>query len=299
VLIDGAAMPRGDELPDPLKLLTRRHAVQLRYDRFGADGGSLARALKEALGGPAPVPRAGSDLASRVRPGSGESFGDFTGGPEMVVVPAGEFRMGTAAGETAALVKEYGDEFAEYFRRENPRHKVVIPRGYAVGKFAVTRGEFSEFVNATGHKVPDEAYVWDGSKWELTKGRSFRNPGFSQDDNHPVVCVSWDDAQAYVKWLKAKTGKTYRLLSEAEWEYAARAGTAMPFWWGSSISTDRANDCNYIFGGGSKSEYGQKTVAVDSFKANPWGLHQVHGNVWEWVEDCWNGSYKDKPPALL
>ena len=99
-------------------------------------------------------------------------------------------------------------------------------------------------------------------------------------------------------WLSRKTGKTYRLLSEAEREYVARAGTTTPFWWGSTISTSQANyDGNYTYGGGPKGEYRQKTVPVDSFQPNPWGLYQVHGNVWEWVEDCWNDSYRARRPT--
>ena len=182
------------------------------------------------------------------------------------------------------------------FKYEGPQHKVTIAKPFAVGRFAVTRGEFGAFVNETGYSVPDEAYTFEGGKYELRKGRSFRNPGFAQDDSHPVVCVNWDDAKAYVQWLSGKTGKDYRLLSEAEWEYACRAGTQTPFWWGSSISTEQANyDGNYTFGGGKKGEYRQRTVPVKSFQPNPWGLYQVHGNVWEWCEDCWNENYNDAP----
>jgi formylglycine-generating enzyme required for sulfatase activity len=99
-----------------------------------------------------------------------------------------------------------------------------------------------------------------------------------------------------VAWLSRKTGKAYRLLSEAEREYAARAGTTTPFWWGSSISTTQANyDGNYTYGSGSKGEYRQKTVPVDMFQPNAWGLYQVHGNVWDWVEDCYHDSYAGAP----
>src|SRR5262249_7987984 len=112
----------------------------------------------------------------------------------------------------------------------------------------------------------------------------------------PVINVSWDDTQQYVKWLSGKTGKTYRLLTGAEWEYVARAGTTTPFWWGSSISPSQANYAgDYTYAGGPKGEYRGKTVAVDSFAPNPWGLYNVHGNVWEWVQDCWNDSYDGAP----
>ncbi|MGB9164126.1 MAG: formylglycine-generating enzyme family protein, partial [Rhodomicrobium sp.] len=121
-------------------------------------------------------------------------------------------------------------------------------------------------------------------------------PGFSQDDSHPVVCVNWDDAKAYAEWLSDKTGKAYRLPSEGEWEYACRAGIITPFWWGSSISTDRANyDGRFTFGDNNKGECRQKTVPVKSFDPNPWGLYQIHGNVWEWCEDSWNDTYNHAP----
>jgi formylglycine-generating enzyme required for sulfatase activity len=99
--------------------------------------------------------------------------------------------------------------------------------------------------------------------------------------------VSWHDAQAYVRWLSDKTGHTYRLLSDVEWEYVARAGTATPFWWGRTISTTQANyDGNLVYGNGAKGEYRKRTVPVDSFEGNGWGLYNIHGNVWEWVADC-------------
>ncbi len=173
---------------------------------------------------------------------------------------------------------------------------MTIPKPFAVGRFPVTRGEFAVFVKEGAYTFPDEACTCEGGKWEMRKGRSFRNPGFAQDDSHPVVCVNWDDAKAYAKWLSGKTGKDYRLLSEAEWEYACRAGTSTPFWLGTSISTAQANyDGNSTFGGGRKGEYRQRTVPVMSFEPNPWGLYQVHGNVDEWCEDCWNESYNDAP----
>ena len=108
--------------------------------------------------------------------------------------------------------------------------------------------------------------------------------------------VSWENAKAYVDWLSRKTGKRYRLLSEAEWEYVARAGTTGPFHFGSTISADQANyNGNYTYDSGRKGVYRRKTLPVGSFPANGFGLHDVHGNVWEWVEDCWHGSYSGAP----
>ena len=173
--------------------------------------------------------------------------------------------MGTAQAEIDKLSQEYKD-WTDWFKREGPQHKVTIAKPFAVGRFAVTRGEFSAFVNETGYSVPDEAQTFEGDEYELRKDRSFRNSGFGQDDSHPVVCVNWDDAKAYVQWLSGKTGKDYRLLSEAEWEYACRAGTATPFWWGSSISTEQANyNGNHAFGGGKRANTGREPFRRNRF----------------------------------
>src|SRR5262245_4149223 len=132
-------------------------------------------------------------------------------------------------------------------------------------------------------------------------GCSELRPGADQGwgrGQQPVIHISWDDAVAYVAWLSKTTGRTYRLMSEAEREYAARAGTTTPFWWGASISTSQANyDGSHSYNSGPVGGHPQKTVAVNSFAPNPWGLYQVHGNVWEWVEDCYNDSYRGAPVA--
>jgi formylglycine-generating enzyme required for sulfatase activity len=202
-------------------------------------------------------------------PGAGKTewFQDFAGAPEMVVIPADSFMMGSPESEPERL------------SGEGPQHKVTIAKPFAVGRFALTFDEWDAALAAGGvqHKPRDQGW-----------GRGRR----------PVINVSWDDAKAYIAWLNGQVaGKPYRLLSEAEWEYACRAGTDMPFWWGSSITPEQANyNGNYVYaGGGAKGEYRQKTVPVESFEANPWGLYQVHGNVWEWCEDCWNGAYYGAP----
>jgi formylglycine-generating enzyme required for sulfatase activity len=199
----------------------------------------------------------------------GAVFQDAPFGPEMVVVPAGKFLMGSP------------DDEPQRDDDEGPQHEVTFARPFAVGRHSVTRGQFAAFVNATGHNA---AGPW-------------RKPGFRQDDSHPVVCVSWDDAKTYAAWLAKIAGCPYRLLTEAEWEYVARAGTTTPFWWGSSITPEQANyNGNYLYeGGGSKGEYRQGTVPVGSFDPNPWGLYNVHGNVWEWCEDTWHDNYNGAP----
>ena len=188
----------------------------------------------------------------------GREFQDCAGCPEMVVVPAGEYMMGSRYGVG------YNDE--------RPRHRVRIGDVFAVGKYEVTFAEWDACVVAGGCG----GYRPDDAGW----GRGRR----------PVVNVSWGDAQAYVEWLSRKTGERYRLLSEGEWEYVARAGTETAYWWGEEIGSERAN-CN---GCGSRWN-GEKTAPVGSFEANGFGLHDVHGNVWEWVEDCWHGNYGGAP----
>ncbi len=215
-----------------------------------------------------------------IRPGSGVSFKDCPDCPEMVIAPSGSFIMGSPGG---------GDY-------EGPQHKVTILKPFAVGQFAITRGQFAKFVNATGHNTDGDCETWTGSAWPQQTPATWRSAGFSQEDDHPVVCVSWNDAKAYVAWLSTNTGASYRLLSEAEREYVARAGTTTPFWWGASITTEQANyDGTEVYAGGTKGEYRARTLPVKSLKPNPWGLYQVHGNAFDWVEDCWHDSYIGAP----
>ena len=180
--------------------------------------------------------------------------------PEMVVVPAGAFTMGSPASE----VPRDGDE--------GPQHPVTIPRPFAVGRNEVTFVEW-------------DACAADGG----CGGYRPDDQGWGRGDR-PAIYVSWDDAKSYAAWLSRKTGKAYRLLSEAEWEYAARAGTTTRYWWGDAIGRNLAN-CR-----GCESPWdGKQTAPVGSFLVNGFGLHDMLGNVWEWVEDCWHGSYEGAP----
>jgi formylglycine-generating enzyme required for sulfatase activity len=180
--------------------------------------------------------------------------------PEMVVVPTGSFTMGSPNNEEGRSADE------------GPQHRVTFSQPFAAGRFPVTFDEWDACVADGGcnnYKPADEGW-----------GRGRR----------PVINVSWDEAKAYVTWLSGKTGRTYRLLSESEREYVTRAGTTTRFWWGSSISTNEAN-YDFRFYAGATGEYRQKTLPVDSFHLNPWGLYQVHGNVYDWVEDCFHDTY--------
>jgi formylglycine-generating enzyme required for sulfatase activity len=215
---------------------------------------------------------------------SKKTFKDCVECPVMIVVPAGQFMMGTPEGEPKR-VKEHEAQV-----------RVSIIKPFAVGVFAVTRGEFAAFASATRHKADSGCYTRTGAEWKEQPHRSWRSPGFAQDDRHPVTCINWNDAKAYVSWLSSKTGKTYRLLSEAEREYVTRAGTTTPFWWGSSLSANQANyKATDTYGEGTKGQWRQRTVRVDSFRANAWGLYNVHGNAWDWTEDCWSDKNTDNP----
>ena len=198
-----------------------------------------------------------------------QRFRDCRDCPEMVVVPSGSFRMGSPS-----------DEEGRY-KHEGPIHQVRIAKPFAVGVYEVTFAEWDACVAAGGCG----GYRPDAGSW----GRGRR----------PVVNVSWDDVQSYVEWLSRRTGHRYRLLSESEWEYVARAGTTTPFHTGLTISTVRSNyNGLYSYPGNVSNLNGvwrRQTLPVGSFPANGFGLHDVHGNVWEWVQDCWNFSYRGAP----
>ena len=180
-----------------------------------------------------------------VKPGSGQSFKDCPTCPEMVVVPAGSFMMGSPESEPGR-----GSD-------EGPQRRVTIAKPFAVGKFEVTFAEWDACVKAG--QCGDEG--WGNGR-------------------RPAINMSWYDAKQYVAWLSKTTRESYRLLSEAEWEYAARAGTTTSYSWGDDFDASLANS--------NKGE----TVAVGEYAANHFGLHDMHGNVWEWVEDCWNDDYR-------
>ena len=229
-------------------------------------------------------------------PQPGETFSEALAsggtGPEMVVIPAGEFRMGCLS---------YDDDCSD---DEKPVHDVRIGQSFALSKYEVTRAEFSRFAGSTGYSTGNSCRIYEGGKWEERSGRSWRSPGFEQSEAHPVICVNWQDAKAFVAWLSRETGVRYRLPSEAEWEYAARAESVTKYYFGS----EAAPLCRWGNGADltAKDRYSGWNVAscrdgyvhtapVGTFAPNAFGLHDMHGNVWEWVEDCWNGSYHSAP----
>ncbi len=261
-------------------------------------------------------------------PAAGATFRDCTDCPEMVVVPAGTFRMGSTKDRALS-------EF------ETPRHEVRIVTDFAVARLEVSRGQFAAFVKETGYA----AFQGKGCgvlrhsdlQWLQDEARDWRNPGFEQGDDHPAVCVSWDDAKAYADWMAKKTGKPYRLLSEAEWEYAALAGSRGHRPWGDDekaacahanvwdetyekvrglpIRGDRApgtgtgpairDRAGNPFKGKQTKEWFLEyhwcadaylfTSPTGKYSANAYGLHDMIGNAWEWVEDCLNATYSGAP----
>jgi formylglycine-generating enzyme required for sulfatase activity len=215
-----------------------------------------------------------ASVAQAEKKGAGEAsarvFRDCPSCPEMVVAPAGEFLMGSPDTERGR-----GSD-------EGPQRKVAFAQEFAAGKYEVTFSEWDACVADRGCSYNPSDEGWG-------RGR------------HPVVNVSYNDVKQYIDWLSRKTGKEYRLLSEAEWEYAARAQTKTsdannPFSTGATINYRQANyDANFTYGSGQQGAYRQKTTDVGSFPKNAFGLYDMHGNVWEWVQDCYKPSYEGAP----
>ena len=223
--------------------------------------------------------------------------------PEIVIVPAGSFMMGSAREEREWAVDQ-GDQ-EKSLRDEQPQHQVLIAADFALGRTEVTRSQFARFVEETNRDMSGECisrrgpHIWFGS-------RSWRSPGFDKSDNHPVVCVSWYDVAAYVEWIREQTGKDYRLPSEAEWEYAARAGAMTLRLWGD----DKENRSACRFANVADRSFKAKlniepyfdcsddfpfTSPVGKFEPNNFSLYDTLGNVWEWIDDCGNVSCKNAP----
>ena len=227
------------------------------------------------------------------------SFRDCDECPEMVVVPAGSFVMGSPRGERDRAT------------HEGPQRTIRIDVPLAVGRYEITRAQFAAFSRTVAMQSQGGGCsVFDAAKADFRRDESVRDshrPGYPQGDDHPAVCVSWTEAKAYADWLSQKTGQRYRLLSEAEWEYAARAGTATSRPWGDdpALSCRHANLADETFvrevsRGPGRSWYPgwhacrdgfAFTAPVGRYQANRFGLHDMIGNVFEWVEDCWNESH--------
>jgi formylglycine-generating enzyme required for sulfatase activity len=243
------------------------------------------------LAAAAPAAEAAAGNAPARDAAAPRSFRDCPTCPEMVVVPAGEVTLGSAP------------DTIDRGSNEGPRRRVRIARPFAVGRHEITRAQWREFVAATGYATPAGCQFYDGH-YGYVQEHDWRNPGFPQREDHPVVCVSVRDAEAYAAWLGARTGRRYRLPSSAEFEYANRAGSDAPWFWGTA-STEACDWAN-VADNDLKPHYPKQqvhncrddylhTAPVGRFRPNAFGLHDIVGNVFEWTLDCWHASFDGAP----
>jgi formylglycine-generating enzyme required for sulfatase activity len=253
-----ASQVRGNEVvgPDPRDL-------PAQFTELKAKTAELVASARTRLDALSPQQRLSAPPVIWRVPGAPAQFKDCSDCPQMVVIPAGEFTMGSPPSEQAA----------------EAQHRVTIAAPFAVSKFEITFDEWDACAADGGCG----GYWPDDQGW----GRG----------NHPAINISWENAKSYVDWLSRKTGKAYRLLSESEWEYAVRAGTTTRFWHGDALSPSQANYDGSVDGSGPSEVNRQSTVPVGSFPPNGFGLHDMHGNAAEWVEDCWHDEYTAMAPT--
>jgi len=266
----------------------------------------MIRVLRFTL--PAIVAALGMSVALHAKPAT-RSFRDCRDCPQMVPVPAGSFQMGMSAEAEikAGMPKPQAG-------KSEPIHTVTFAKGFAMAAAPITVAQFRTFVDATGYRAADSCtsqHKVDGHFiYETAPGLSWQAPGFSQGDNYPVVCVSAEDGEAYAAWLSKLTGHNYALPNEAQYEYAARAGTTSAYFWGSEERDARAceysNQPDLDQAAALKAPAGPEyrfqchdgfawTSPVGRYKPNPWGLYDMQGNIWEWTADCWNDTYNGAP----
>ncbi|MEM7082956.1 MAG: SUMF1/EgtB/PvdO family nonheme iron enzyme [Pseudomonadota bacterium] len=230
----------------------------------------------------------GSTLAAEPDPQETEHLKTVAGVGTFVRIPAGEYVMGSQPGVGQ--------------NDERPTRLVRVAEFWLM-QTEVTRRLFKEFASQSNHSTASDCwYFHDG--WKQSDNLSWRAPGFEQTDNHPVTCVSWHDAKAFIRWLNQRRDATFRLPTEAEWEYAARAGSTQTHY----FDLENSAFCHHanVADQSALKDYPSfsvvqcddgftRTSPVAHFQANPWGVYDLYGNVWEWVEDCWNTHYKEAP----
>ncbi|MFV2055712.1 MAG: SUMF1/EgtB/PvdO family nonheme iron enzyme [Thiohalomonadales bacterium] len=279
VLVGNASMPKEGDLAEDLAPLAFRQATEVRAgknlsDHFEHLLRGLDKLFDTEVKTPIPPTKAKTQRKSKVtkpKPPLYQAVDIVKDklkvggkGPAMVIIAKGTFTMGSPLSEQG----RYDDE--------GPQHRVSIAKAFALGQCPVIFADYDRFARTTARDLPDD------EGW----GR----------DQRPVINVSWHDAQAYSDWMSAQTGFNYRLPSEAEWEYAARASTTAPFYCGETIHTDQANyNGETIYSSGQKGKYLKKTVSVGSYPANPFQLYDMHGNVWEWLQDGYQDNYDGAP----
>ena len=269
-LVDAARMPSSTDLPDALRMLARRNAIEISDRRFHYDVDQLIEVLDRVLGAVKPAADERSDASSArtaltfPQPGKQGNVARLPFEPEMILIPAGEFLMGS---------DPQHDELA--FDREQPQHRLSLP-DYFLAKTPLTHAQYSAFVLGTDHKAPD--------------GWSNRTPPRGSED-HPVVQVSWNDAKNYCQWLSKATGRCYGLPSEAEWEKGARGTDGRIYPWGNQWDPTRCNSAESVL---------EKTTSVHAYPqgASPYGVLDIAGNVWEWTRSLWGKVGKDRTTAI-
>lgn len=240
------------------------------------------------------------DLDGDLGPGV---FRDCAMCPEMKMLPTGTFTMGASADQVSTLPWQRGISGARILW-ESPEKTVTFTQPFALGRFEVTRDQYGEFVRATNHQTTPHCVVWAGD-WDTSdNGKTWADAGIPQSGDHPVVCVSKNDAEAYVVWLTKITGRPYTLPTEAQWEYASRAGSTTPYPWGE----DGTEACTYgniadaTLAAAHPARASQScddtylyTAPAGLHQPNAWGLYDMIGNAWEWVADCWTPNHDAVP----
>ncbi len=243
---------------------------------------------------------------------------DLGGGVKlkMVLIPPGEFLMGSSESEEIAgfFTKNFGQGVVVWYNGERPQHRVQITKPFYLGTYHITRGQFRQFVKDSAYETDAEKAAKVGAfgdspdrrQLDMNEKYTWRSAGFEQTDDHPVVSVSWNDATAFCQWLSKKESKTYRLPSEAEWEYACHAGTTTRYYSGDDPETlaKVGNVADGTFNSKFPREYTIKakdgyvfTAPVGKFKPNAFGLYDMHGNAWQWCADWYRDDYYGKSPA--
>jgi formylglycine-generating enzyme required for sulfatase activity len=221
-------------------------------------------------------------------------FSDCADCPSMVAIGGGQLLMGAPADDITKGI---------YTADQGPQRLVSVAP-FAIGQYEVTKAQYTAFLSASDHQAPKGCRVWADGTSTTSDSHSFTDPGYEQEETHPAVCVSWNDAKAYVDWLSRETGESYRLLSEAEWEFAARAGSNARFFFGEDVTDicryDNIGDATALsrwpnWETASCSDGRLFTSPVGTYEANGFGLYDLYGNAREWVQDCWFNNFKNAP----